>query len=289
MNTVSVAICTGMGCDLTRLLESLVRTDCDEILIIGTQGCFFKRSDHFNDPRVKTLYAPHPLNAKRNFALREARSDVLAFVDDDAVVGPNWLHAIRAGFLSDRVGIVTGPSLLPPKATLWQRTAQLAMASSPYSQMRYNPFQEGIVDWYNVIGANFAFRKSALSDAGGCPKEIFVQGEDMAMAHNVVAKGWAVYYSPRAFVCHPPHGFWRQVVQIHRWGRAAKRLKRSGIVHPRRDIAYYFYIPVLVLFSLSYVFGEIKETMIRDYDIKAIAFVRKCITRCIIKCLGVRR
>lgn len=288
MDKITVAICTGMGHDLTKLLESLVATDCDEILIIGTQGYFFIFNSHFNDPRVKTIYAPHALNAKRNVALKEASGDILAFVDDDAVVCSTWIQAIRNGFSYEKVGIVTGPSLLAQEATLWQRTAQLAMASSPYSIRRYNAFEEGLVEWYNVIGANFAFRKTVLADAGGCPEQFLAQGDDMAMAHNVAAKGWLVYYSPRASVHHPPHSFWRQVVQIQRFGRAAKRLKRAGIVHPKKDMAYYFYIPVLVLFSLSYVFGEIKETILRDTDIKAKALLRKYTIICITKCLSVR-
>lgn len=288
MDRITVAICTGMGHDLTRLLESLLRTDCDEILIIGTQGYSFIFNPYFNDPRVRTMYAPHALSAKRNVALKVALGDILAFVDDDAVVGPTWLYAIRDGFSRENVGIVTGPSLLPPKATLWQRIAQLAMASTPYSTRRYNPFEEGIVEWYHVIGANMAFRKKALSDAGGCPEQFRAQGDDMAMAHNVASKGWLIYYSPRAFVYHPPHTFWRQVVQIHRFGRAAKRLKRAGIVHPRIDTAYFFYLPVLLLFFLSYVLGVIKETLLGDADIKAGAYLRKYIMICITKCLRVR-
>jgi glycosyltransferase involved in cell wall biosynthesis len=288
MDKVTVAICTGRSCDLTDLLKGLVKTDCDEILLIGTQGCNFLINCYFYDPKVRILYAPYALNAKRNVALREAKGDIIAFVDDDAKIPPTWIQSIREGFSAETVGIVTGPSLLPPNATLWLRTAQLAMASSPYSIRRYNPFEEGIVDWYNVIGANFAFRKNALTEAGGCPEQFLAQGDDMAMAHNVTTKGWLVYYSPRAFVYHPPHSFWRQVIQIQRFGRAAKRLKRAGIVHPKRDPAYYLYIPVLVLFSLSYVFGEIKETFLRDTDIRAKAFLLKHIKMCTAKFTGVR-
>lgn len=288
MDTITVAICTGMDHDLTKLLESLVKTDCNEILIIGTKGRFFVFNHHFNEPRVKTCYAPHALNAKRNVAITEATGDIIAFVDDDAIISPTWIEALRHGFSQDNVGIVTGPSLLPPSATLWQRTAQLAMGSSPYSIRRYNPFEEGVVEWHNVIGANFAFRKTALADAGGCPDQFLAQGDDMAMAHNVAAKGWSVYYSPRASVYHPPHTFWRQIVQIQRFGRAAKRLKRAGIIHPKKDIAYYFYIPVLFLFSLSYALGEVKETLLHDSDIKARTRLRDYTRKCLLKCFRVR-
>jgi GT2 family glycosyltransferase len=107
-----------------------------------------------------------------------------------------------------------------------------------------------------------AFRKQALEDAGGCPEQFQAQGDDMAMAHNVASHGWLVNYSPRAAVFHPPHPFWRQVVQIHRFGRASKRLKRAGIAHPKKDVAYFLYIPVLILFSLVYALGVLKETLL---------------------------
>lgn len=268
MEKISVAICTGMGLDLTDLLESLLKTDCTEILVIGTEGRSFISNTHLDNPRVRTLYTAHPINAKRNLALEEASNEIISFVDDDAVVCPTWFDALRSSFDNPEVGIVTGPSLLADDATFWERTAQLAMGSSPYSMRRYNPFKKELTDWYNVIGANMAFRKKALLDAGGWPKDFPEHGEDMAIAHRVCAKGWLLLYSPKVAVYHPPHSFRKQVVQIHRWGRAAKRLKRAGIVHPKRDPAYYFYIPVLLLFSLSYVFGEIKETLIYDIDIR---------------------
>lgn len=288
MNNISVAICTGMGHDLTNLLQSLVLTDVDEILIIGTKGCSFLFSSHFNDPRVKTLYAPHALNTKRNVAMKEASGDIIAFVDDDAVVSETWLQALRIGFSSGRVGIVTGPSLLPQNATLWQRTAQLAMSSSPYSMRRYNQCSESIVDWHNVIGANFAFRKQALLDAGGCPEQFLAQGDDMAMAHNVAMRGWLVHYSPHFCVYHPPHNFFRQIVQIQRFGRASIRLKRAGVNRPPKDSAYYLYIPVLILFSLSYTLGETKEFLFRDWDVNAkrrcSGFIKNYITKCLRAC-----
>ena len=275
MNTVTVAICTGMRQDLTQLMASIVRTDCQEILVIGTQGISFPPNEHFQDPRVRLLYVEHALSIKRNAAIREARGDIIAFIDDDAVASPTWMEALRRGFSSDQVGIVTGPSLLPSTANLWWRTAQLALGSSPYSRRRYNCYQEGEVEWFNVIGANFAFRRKALHDAGGCPEEFLAQGDDMAMSHNVVCSGWRVFYSPDACVYHPPHAFCRQLVQIYRFGRAAKRLKRAGIVHPKRDPAYYLYIPVLVLFSLFYISGEIVESIIFNYDVKAKVYLKR--------------
>jgi GT2 family glycosyltransferase len=254
--------------DLTELLRSLVGSDCDDILVIGSEGREFPRYEQYGDPRVRTLVGPHPLSAKRNVALEAATGDILAYLDDDAVVSQGWCNAVRAGFQDPGVGIVTGPSMLGPQASLWKRAAQLAMAGTPYSRRRYMFDRPGYVEWHDVIGANVAFRRTALRDAGGCPSQFLAQGDDMAMAFNVTRRGWKVFYAPDAFVYHEPHAFLRQVVQIHRYGRAAVRLRRAGIRHPRVDPAYALFVPAWILFACAYVFGTLKEWLIADYDIR---------------------
>lgn len=257
---ISVAICTAMDHCLEDLLKSLTSTACGEILLVGTQGHDFKRTEHFNDPRVRMLYTAHDLASKRNLAIEEAKGDIIAFIDDDAVASRSWHGSLEKAFGDPSVGIVTGPSILPENATYWEKTAQLVMSSAQYSKKRYDFYQEGYVDWYDVIGANFAFRKQAIIEAGRCPIQFKVAGDDMAMSHNVVKAGWKVYYSPKSFVYHKPHPFFPQLRQIYRWGKSATKLKRAGVSLPPRDRAYYLFMPVWALFAFLYLSGLVKET-----------------------------
>ena len=60
-------------------------------------------------PTVRYLREPTPgLDFCRNCALREATSDVVAFLDDDAVADPGWSAALAAPFAAPEVGAVTG-------------------------------------------------------------------------------------------------------------------------------------------------------------------------------------
>src|SRR5205807_1866409 len=43
------------------------------------------------------------LSDARNSGLAHATSDVVAFLDDDAVAAPNWIEALSAGYASDDV------------------------------------------------------------------------------------------------------------------------------------------------------------------------------------------
>ena len=259
---VSVAICTGMQRDLNPLVARLLNTACDEILIVGTEGRSFHSNPPPANPRIRTAYTRHDLASKRNKAIAEASGDILAVVDDDALIADSWYAALLTAFADASVGAATGPSVLPGDATGWERAAQYAMAATPYSQKRYTFAKKGYAEWYDVIGANLAFRREALAAAGGCPTQFLAQGDDLAMAHAMVRAGWRVMYDPDMFVYHKPHPPWRQVVQIYRFGRAARRLAAAGLGHPRKDSAYYWFLPVYVLFGVAYFLGMLRETLL---------------------------
>ncbi|MGQ9663621.1 MAG: glycosyltransferase family 2 protein [Kiritimatiellia bacterium] len=259
---ISVAICTGMKRDLGLLLTRLLHTACDEILIVGTEGQSFYHGTPPQNPRIRVAFTRHDLASKRNLAIAEGRGDILAFVDDDALIANSWYDALRMAFVDTTVGVATGPSILPAEATLWERIAQLAMAATPYSHKRYTFARKGYAEWYDVIGANLAFRREALAAAGGCPAQFLAQGDDLAMAHAMVRAGWRVLYDPDMFVYHKPHPPGRQIVQIYRFGRAAKRLAATGLAHPRKDPAYYWLLPVYILFGSAYLLGMLREALL---------------------------
>jgi glycosyltransferase involved in cell wall biosynthesis len=59
-------------------------------------------------------YVPEPspgLGAARHTGAREARGEVLIFIDDDVQVSPRWLTAILETFEEPDVGLVGGPSI----------------------------------------------------------------------------------------------------------------------------------------------------------------------------------
>lgn len=258
---LSAAVCTSMQEDIGPLLNALILSDCDEILLVGTEGHPFPAYDGLHDSRVRIVYTDHLLSYKRKKSFEEATGDIVAFIDDDAIPPPQWPAEIRQCFNDPAVGIATGPSLLKPDASLWKRTAQLAMMSSQYSHRRYYPSEEGYVDWFSIIGANMAYRMSTLDTVEFSPHLFPVQGEEMYLAHLIKEKNWKIWYNPRAFVYHEPHPFFRQIKAIHKWGRSEIRLLESGVAYPQRDPAFFFFIPTLCIFALAYVWGELVESV----------------------------
>jgi GT2 family glycosyltransferase len=103
------------------------------------------------------------LSGARNTAVAAAVSDLVAFLDDDAVPEANWLESMRGTY--QQIGVVgVGGSVLPdwqerrpwwfPDEFLWVVGCSYTGLPSTVSAIR------------NPIGANMSFRRSAFEAAG---------------------------------------------------------------------------------------------------------------------------
>ena len=117
--TVSVVIPTRNRCNqLARCLHSLAHQERspDELLVVDnassddTAGTVARLQTDFPVRLVRESVVG--VATARNRGLREARGEIVAFIDDDAVAEPGWLAAVEGAFLGDeRIGIVGGSIL----------------------------------------------------------------------------------------------------------------------------------------------------------------------------------
>lgn len=168
---------------------------------------------------------------KKNRGADVARAEIVAFLDDDVVVAPDWPKHVLKAFENPEVGLVSGPSLIPEDITLSCRLVGLALTSraAGYVADRYRA-GSGVreVNWSNIIGCNAAYRKTTFEKMGAFPPE-FYPGEEMIAAWRTQQLGHTMMFLPDAWVHHYPRQtvkrFWRQV-----WGYGATRIRlmRAG-------------------------------------------------------------
>ncbi len=212
----SVAICTANRCarlaETLQTLLPLVDSRSGEVVVVDNGS-----SD--DTPRLLAeIAARHPatvravreerpgLSAARNRAVREARGDLLLFLDDDALPAPGWLEAYVAAFRGTRVAAAGGPvepifdGALPdwldsrflPYLSAWDRGSRVAPLS-------YNELPRG---------TNMGFRRSAFTVYGEFLEQLGRRGESLRSCEEIEfclrlqRGGEEILYLPEARVRH---------------------------------------------------------------------------------------
>ena len=247
MPSLSVVIPT-MGRDiLIRTLESMAAAegfDRIEVIVAGKVpdaevaarlAEFGAR--HANVRHLDVQFETGDSSRKKNVGAAAARAPLIAFLDDDVVVAPDWPKRMAEPFADAKVGLASGPSLVPDDINFVGRLAGLALSSraAGYVAERYRQNRDEAygIDWDRVIGCNAAYRREAFAQLGGFPAE-FYPGEEMIAAFRTENAGWKLVFSPAAWVKHYPRQslmrFWRQ---MWTYGATRIRLLRGGVsFHP---------------------------------------------------------
>ncbi len=213
---VTVAICSANRCP--RLAETLatllplVEAGSTEVVVVDNGS-----SD--DTPRLLVATAAaHPgtfravredragLSAARNRAVREARGELLLFLDDDALPGPGWLEAYVAAFRGARVAAAGGAvepvfdGALPhwldsrflPYLSAWDRGPVVA-------PLHYNELPRG---------TNMGFRRSVFALYGDFLEQLGRKGaslrscEEIELCLRLERGGEEILYLPEARVRH---------------------------------------------------------------------------------------
>jgi GT2 family glycosyltransferase len=152
------------------------------------------------------------LDFARNAGLHAASSDLVAYVDDDAVVDQAWLDWIAKAFQEDTAiacvtGLVMPCELETPAQELFESYADGGMRRGycprVFDRFSINPLTAGKIG----VGANMAFRASVLGTIGGFDEALDCgtpakAGGEVDLLYRLLHSGFKVCYEPRALVWH---------------------------------------------------------------------------------------
>jgi mycofactocin glycosyltransferase len=136
--------------------------------------------------------------ASRNRAAREARGEILAFIDSDCVAGPSWLSDLAPYFSWPRVGAVGGRTLGYYSESLLDRYEEV---SSPLDMGRHLMVRAQGPDTFYVPTCNLLVRRSLYAALGGLREDLRV-GEDVDFCWRLRASDAYLVYAPEGIVRH---------------------------------------------------------------------------------------
>ena len=163
--------------------------------------------DRFQDVRVVPNADTKGLSGARNTGIRNARGDVIAFLDDDAEARPGWLAGLRAAYDGSSI-LGVGGSIVPrwgSKAPAWFPDEYLWVLGCSYRGL---PMRRAEVR--NLIGCNMSFRRSVFEAVGGFRQSVGrgrglpLGGEETELCIRATSAlpGGTLVYEPAAVVDH---------------------------------------------------------------------------------------
>ena len=222
--TVTVAVCTrNRAAGLADCLDALMALDypaplVERLVIDNAPSDESTANVVARYPGVRYIREPRPgLDWARNRAIREARHDIVAFIDDDVIVDDQWVRALARTFEEERdalcvTGLVVPDALDSPAQVLFEQYGGFGRGFSRAvyrvdveAGERTAPHHGGTGKF--GTGANMAFRRETFSRIGLFDPALDVGtpangGGDLEMFFRVLKEGGTLVYEPCAVVRH---------------------------------------------------------------------------------------
>jgi GT2 family glycosyltransferase len=194
----------------------------------------------------------------RNKGIKKAQGEIIAFIDDDALLDKNWLKIAEKFFMDyPDIDIVGGPQLTPENDSIFGKCTGYALSS----------FLGGAIirDRYKKSKINLAADERDLTSANMfCKKKIFENtlfnpefwpGEDPTFFNECIETGLKLVYSPDIIIYHKRRGTLNRLAkQIFNYGYVRPKIKK---IKKTEKASILFAIPsifllYIILFPMLY-------------------------------------
>jgi GT2 family glycosyltransferase len=186
--------------ELRYALESAEDDTWDEIVVL----------DMASDPPIATPPGARLLRletnvgapAGRNRIAEAVTSDIMVFVDDDAVLKTEAAEAVRRHFaLDDRLALIAFKVV--------RSGGDILSSEFPFRGPVCDPDLARPCAYF--LAGGYASRRTAVEDAGGYDERFLIYSEELDLSYRLLARGWKLWYEPTISVEHRPSAFGRSV------------------------------------------------------------------------------
>lgn len=206
---------------LQACLDSLapsIQHDCTEVLVVdnaSSDNSVQMVKQHFPWVRLLVNQENVGFGAANNIAYRQARGEVVLFLNQDTLVPAGTLAALLE-ILADhpQVGAL-GPRVLnpdgTPQASIHPRPTLLREAWRLLHLDRLYPVSQYPAGWLTgnrerlvdvLMGCCMLVRRQILEQVGLFDEQFFMYSEEVDLCERIRRAGWGILYTPRACITH---------------------------------------------------------------------------------------
>ncbi len=223
---------------------------------------------------------------KRDLALRYAKGEILAFLDDDAYPRKDWLTNAVRHFKDPDIAAVGGPAVTPQNNNIWQKASGAVysswIASGGYGY-RYVPTKPMEVDDFPTV--NLLVRRDIFEKIGGFDSHYW-PGEDTKFCLDITKKyRKKIIYDPEVLVYHYRRPlFMAHLKQISRYALHRGYFSRI-LPETSRRIGYFipslFLIGIVMGLPLSVMFTPAMPIYVGTLSLYTLLLVLTALMACI--------
>jgi cellulose synthase/poly-beta-1,6-N-acetylglucosamine synthase-like glycosyltransferase len=207
---LSIIIATHARPDgLARLLESLapqLRTAAEGAsreILVAENGTPVPSTLPATAPPLRHLHEPRPGKCRiQNVAIRRASGNIIVCLDDDLVAAPDYLDEVERFFTAHPEFAAMKGRILPAE----DPAAKVGADAMAWLDLPLVDHGDEVIEVRGVLGANMAFRASALARVGLFDERLGPGAagheEETEMSARLVHAGFRIGYAPRALVYH---------------------------------------------------------------------------------------
>jgi GT2 family glycosyltransferase len=142
-----------------------------------------------------------------NLGFRKAKGNLIALLNNDTVVEPQWLEALVDAILLDpRVGAVSSKIYFKNRPGIINNAGLCLLPDGSGCDRGFHAPDQGQfnspTEVFGACGAGMLMRRELFDDVGGFDDRLFMYYEDLDLAWRARIRGWRARFEPHSVVHH---------------------------------------------------------------------------------------
>jgi cellulose synthase/poly-beta-1,6-N-acetylglucosamine synthase-like glycosyltransferase len=194
----------------------------------------------FHDYEIQIVQGVSPVASARNLGVRRTRSDILLFIDDDAILGQDHILRRMVDLLENdpRIAVVGISQQVPPDASRFQRAVASQVPRCSYPIVSDDQVSNPPLDRFGFTAITTlccAVRRTVFEEVGGFDEDL-PSGEDTDFFYRIRRCGYDLVVAANCSVYHSPPTSLRALVRKSFWYGMGHALEAYMSPERRMDI-----------------------------------------------------